>query len=109
MEETKTTLQKIVEQKTDQIRIAIERAIDNGAIIVKNSFFCATIDDVFLQKDMNGHFAVVLHFDSEKILNELLKNSKNDLEKLAEQKRRELEDIEKQIKEKEAKDETDRN
>lgn len=101
MEETKTTLQKIVEQKTDQIRIAIEQAIDDGAKIEKSFANCATIDDIFLQKNMDGSFAIVLHFNSEKIA-KVFKQSKDDLEKLAEQKRRELEDIEKQIKEEEA-------
>lgn len=98
MEETKTTLQKIVEQKADQIRMAIEQAIDNGAKIVKTTFFCSTIDNVFLQKDVNGSFCVVLHFNSDKIA-KVFGRSIDDLEKLAEQKRAELADIENQIKE----------
>jgi hypothetical protein len=107
MEQTK--LQKIIEQKADQIRGAIEQAIDEGAKVQKNYVNCATIDEIFLQKDnRNDRFAIVLHFESEKIA-KLLEPSKECLEKLAEQKRRELEEIEKQIKEKEAKDETDHN
>lgn len=98
MEETKTTLQKIVDQKADQIRMAIEQAIDNGAKIVKTTFFCLTIDNVFLQKELNGCFAVVLHFKSDKI-EKVFEPSNDDLEKLAEQKRAELADIENQIKE----------
>lgn len=100
MEETKTTLQKIVEQKADQIRKAIEQAIDDGAKTEKCYTSCATIDNVFLQKNMDGSVAIVLHFNSEKIAKVL--QSKDDLEQLAAQKRRELEEIEKQIKEKEA-------
>lgn len=100
MEETKTTLQKIVEQKTDQIRIAIEQAIDDGAKIEKSFIRCATIDNVFLQKNMDGSVAIVLHFNSEKIAKVL--QSKDELENLAEKKRAELAEIENQIKEREA-------
>lgn len=108
MEETKTTLQKIVEQKADQIRIAIEQAIDDGAKIEKSFTRCATIDDIFLQQEIGGGLAIVLRFDSDKIA-KLFEPSKDDLEKLAEQKRAELADIENQIKEREAKNETDHN
>ena len=45
-----------------------------------------------------GSFAIVLHFNSEKIA-KLFEPSKDELKKLAEQKRHELEEIEKQIKE----------
>lgn len=107
MEETKTTLQKIVEQKTDQIRRAIEQAIDDGAKIEKLGSFtsvleCCNIDGLYLQKNTtDGYISVVLDFSSEKIA-KVFGSSKDALEKLAEQKRRELEEIEKQIKEKEA-------
>ena len=100
MEETKTTLQKIVEQKADQIRCAIEDAIDDEAKIDKYFTNCVTIDNVFLQRDSFGRFTAVLHFDSKKI-EKLFEPSKVDLEKLVEKKRRELADIENQIKERE--------
>ena len=106
MEETKTTLQKIVEQKTDQIRMAIERAIDEGAKIEKLESFtsvleCCHIDGLYLQKNTHdGSLSVVLNFSSEKIA-KAFEPSKDDLEKAAEIKRRELEEIEKQIKERE--------
>lgn len=112
MEQTK--LQKIIVQKADQIRGAIEQAIDEGAKIENNgslvaSLKCCTIDGVYLQKNIyNNGISVVLHFNSDKIA-KAFEPSKEELEKLAEQKRRELEEIEKQIKEKEAKDETDHN
>lgn len=96
MNEEKTTLQKIMEQKAEQIRCAIEQAIDNGAKIVKSCSFGATIDEIFLQKDGNGGYAVVLHFDSEKLA-KVFEPSKYELKKMAEQKRAELEEIEKQI------------
>ena len=101
MEETKTTLQKIVEQKADQIRIAIEQAIDDGAKIEKSFMLCVAIDNVFLQRNADGSIAIVLRFNSGKIA-KVFEPSTDDLEKLAVQKRRELEEIEKQIKEKEA-------
>ena len=106
MEKTKTTIQKIVEQKTDQIRNAIEQAIDNGAKIEKCESYtalktCCYIKGVFLQKDTDDDtISIILQFNSEKIA-KAFEPSKDDLEKAAEIKRRELEDIEKQIKERE--------
>ena len=94
-----TTLQKIIEQKTDQIRIAIEEAIDDGAKIEKLASFtsvleCCYIDGVYLQKNTHdGSLSIVLQFNSEKIA-KAFEPSKDDLEKAAEIKRRELEDIE---------------
>ena len=93
-----TTLQKIIDQKADQIRIAIEEAIDAGAKIENKSRLYVTIDNIFLQRDYYDSVAFVLHFESKKIL-KLFESPKDDLEKLAEQKRAELEEIEKQIKE----------
>jgi hypothetical protein len=96
-----TRLQKIIEQKAEQIRIAIEEAIDEGAKIEKSFTNCVTIDEIFLQRNYNtNQFAVVLRFDSEKIA-KVFEPSKDDLEKIAKQKRAELEEIEKQIKERE--------
>lgn len=106
MEETKTTLQKIVERETNQIRMAIEQAIDKGAKIEKcesytNLRTCCYIKGVFLQKDTDDDtISIVLRFNSEKIV-KAFEPSKYDLEKAAEIKRRELEEIEKQIKERE--------
>ena len=114
MDETKTTLQKIVEQKADQIRMAIERAIDDGTKIEECYYFtplrtCCSIEGVFLQKNTyDGSISVILNFRSEKIA-KVFEPSKDDLEKMAEQKRAELADIEKQIKEKEAENEADHN
>lgn len=99
METEKTTLQRIVEQKAEQIRIAIEEAMDKGAKIEKSFTNCVTIDEIFLQRNANSRqFAVVLRFDSEKIA-KVFEPSKDDLEKIAAQKRAELEEIEKQLKE----------
>ena len=106
MEETKTVLQKILEKRTDQIRVAIERAIEDGAKIEKcesytNLRTCCYIKGVFLQKDTDDDtISIVLRFNSEKIA-KAFEPSKYDLEKAAEIKRRELEDIEKQRKERE--------
>ena len=106
MEETKTTLQKIVEQKAYKIRMAIERAIDDGTKIGKCESYttlktCCYIKGVFLQKNTyDDTISIVLQFNSEKIA-KAFEPSKDDLEKAAEIKRRELEEIEKQIKERE--------
>ena len=99
-----TTLQKIIEQKAEQIRIAIEEAIDAGAKIKNKGSYvetmeCCDIDRVFLQKGTGtSTISVVLYFSSDKIA-KVFEPSKDELEKLAEQKRAELEKIEKQIKE----------
>lgn len=97
METEKTTLQKIMEQKAEQIKIAIEEAIDAGAKIVKCKYIQAyEIDGVYVQN--TDTCCVVLHFSSDKI-SKLFNPTKEELEELASRKRAELEDIEKQIKE----------
>ena len=102
MNEEKTTLQKIMEQKAEQIRNAIEQVIDEGAKIVKTDSYttlleCLLIDGLYLQKNTSdGSISVILNFRSEKIA-KVFEPSKDDLEKMAEQKRSELEEIEKQI------------
>ncbi len=102
MNEEKTTLQKIMEQKAEQMRNAIEQAIDEGAKIVKSGSYttlleCCLIDGLYLQKSTSdGSISVILNFRSEKIA-KAFEPSKDDLEKMAEQKRAELEEIEKLI------------
>ena len=99
MNEGKTTLQRIVEQKAEQIRVAIEETIDKGAKVEKTFTNFAEIDGIFLQRNENSsQFVVVLRFDSPKIA-KVFEPSRDDLEKIAAQKRAELEEIEKQIKE----------
>lgn len=97
MDKEKTTLQKIMEQKAEQMRVAIEQAISKGAKAERSNIVtsCFTIDGVFIQKDFSG-YSVILHFESDKIA-KALEPSKDELEKMAEQKRAELEEIEKQI------------
>ena len=96
MEET--ALQRIIEQKADQIRIAIEEAIDAGASVKRENSDTVEIDGMRIYRNLNYTNSVVLRFYSEKIA-KVFELSKYDLEKLAEQKRRELEEIENQIKE----------
>lgn len=98
MEQTK--LQKIVEQKTDQIRRAIEQAIDEGAKIENRFSNFATIDAVLLQKDNRyaEGVAIVLTFESKKIA-KFFRPSKEALAELADRKRKELAEIEQQLNE----------
>ena len=101
MEQTK--LQKIIEQKADQIRCAIEQAIDDGAIIEKRICISGkVIDGVYVGKYENeqNQYCVVLKFESKKIT-QVFEPSKAELYALVQKKRAELEDIEKQIKERE--------
>lgn len=99
-----TRLQKIVEQKADQIRAAIEQTIDEGAEIKDDgscveTLKCCTINGVHLQKVIyDGTILVVLNFRSEKIA-KIFEPSKEDLAKLADQKRKELAEIEQQLNE----------
>ena len=102
MNEEKTTLQKIKEKKDEQMRNAIEQAIDEGAKIERLVSYttlleCLLIDGLYLQKNTSdGTISVILNFRSEKIA-KAFEPSKDDLKKMAEQKRAELEEIEKQI------------
>lgn len=104
MNEEKTTLQQIVEQKTEQIRVAIEQALSDGAKVemcnsVTSFLRCCRIDGLYLQKyTIEDTIAVVLKFSSEKIA-KMFEPSKDELEKKATQMRAELEEIEKQINE----------
>ena len=99
METEKTTLQRILEKKSEQIRVAIEDAMDKGAKIEKTFTNFAEIDGIFLQRNENSSkFVVVLRFDSPKIA-KVFEPTKDELEKIASKKRAELEEIEKQIKE----------
>ena len=95
----KTTLQIILEQKTEQVREAIERSINEGAQIehspyVSNGY---TIDGVFIQVSPIDYVTICLDMKS-KVISAACKLSKAELKKMAEQKRAELEEIEKQIK-----------
>lgn len=97
-EEEKTTLQRIIEQKAEQIRRATEQAIDDGAniehsIFVSNGY---TIDGIFVQINPINNITLALDIKSEKIA-KACKPSKDELKKMAEKKRAELEEIEKQI------------
>lgn len=96
MNEEKTTLQKIVEQKAEQVKNAIEQAIDEGVNIEHSKFVNNgyTIDGIFIQIEPMNNITLVFEMKSEKIA-KICKPSKDELEKLAEQKRAELKEIEK--------------
>ena len=104
MNEEKTTLQKIMEQKAQQICEAIEQSISEGAKIVKCETYTTFlkscfVDGVYVQKNTSdGIISVVLNFSSEKIAS-VFEPSKEDLAKLADQKRKELVEIEQQLSE----------
>ena len=97
--EKKTTLlQRIVEQENEQMRIAIEQAIDDGANIEHSMFVSNgyTIDGIFVLINPINNITLVLDIKSEKIA-KACKPSKDELKKMAEKKRAELKEIEKQI------------
>lgn len=98
MEENKTTLQKIVEQKAEQIKNAIEQAIENSANIEHSTYISNgyMIDGIFIQKTQTN-IVICLNMESEKIA-KACEPSKDELKKMAEQKRAELEEIENKLK-----------
>ena len=98
MENEKTKLQKIVEQEEELMRIAIEQAINDGAKIEHNTFVSNgyNIDGIFVQKTQINNITICLNMESE-IISKACEPSKDELEKMAERKRAELEEIEKQI------------
>lgn len=104
MEETKTTLQKIVEQKTRQIEEAIEQAIAEGAKYEK-TVAGVVVDGVYLIGQL-PNIGMVLSIKATPNIQRLFEPSKEQLRAEAEKKRIELEEIERQIKEKEAENET---
>ena len=93
-----TRLQKIIDQKANQIRIAIEEAIADGANLRILSAWLREIDGVMVWKNNDGSNSVILRFDSPKIAI-VFEPSKKDLAELAEQKRKELAEIEQQLNE----------
>lgn len=103
MKTTKTTLQKIMEQKTDQIRKAIELAVEEAIsnkgenINIKPEYNIIRIDGIYIHKDKND-FRMFVQFESQKLA-KLLQPSEEELRKQAEQKRAELQEIENQLKE----------
>lgn len=98
MNEKKTLLQIIMENENKRIRKAIEKAINDGAKVehstyVRNGY---TIDGIFVQKYQIDNITICLDMKSE-IISQACEPSKDELEKMAERKRAELEEIEKQI------------
>ncbi len=66
-EEKKMILQRIIEQKTEQVKAAIELAIEDGAKIIKSSVTSLKVEDVLVFADSESRFAVVLSFKSDAI------------------------------------------
>jgi hypothetical protein len=93
-----TTLQKIQEHKAEQMRTAIVEAIEDGAEFKKITQDMYSVGGIIVWQNLDNTFSVVLKFASDKVA-KIFEPSKDDLEQLAEQKRRELEEIENQIKE----------
>lgn len=97
--EEKTTLQKIKEQLEKKMTLAIVCAIEDGAKIEHSKYVTNgyTIDGVFVQILSIDNISVCLNMKSE-IICKACKPSKDELEKLAAEKRAELEEIENQLK-----------
>lgn len=92
----KTLLKRIVDQKAEQLKKSIEQAIDDGSTVKRLCRDEVEIDGVILYSNFDGTNSIVLRFNSEKIA-KAFEPSKKDLEIMANIKRLELEEIEKQI------------
>lgn len=93
----KSLLQRIIAQTEEQIKNTIEQAIENGAKVEHSKYVTNgyTIDGIFVQK-VEANITLCLNMISEKIA-KFCEPSKDELEKMAEKKRAELEEIENQI------------
>lgn len=91
-------LQKIIENEGEKIGLVIAKAIKEGAK-VKHKIDMIKIDDtVNVFKNADGSMAVVLCFTNGTVA-KAFEPSKEDLAELAEQKRKELVEIEQQLNE----------
>lgn len=96
MENEKTRLQKIVEQLTEKLAIAIEQAINEGAEIDKDNIFpsVTTIDGVCVQKSVYGSndACIVINFKSKKMREIFCKKERKELEKRIEELNKKMEE-----------------
>ena len=102
MENEKTLLEKIVEQKTKQITRAIEEAIESGADFERTYNGCGCINGVFLQTPAYGQecdAVLVLKLQSD-IIREMIEEPTSVLEKQREELARKLEEVEQKLKNK---------
>lgn len=95
MNEEKTTLQKIMEQEAEQMRIAIEQAINEGAKVTNYSA-TVVVDGVVIVKTLKG-FAICLNFDSN-ILTDKIKPSREQIEAQLKAAEEEVERVKNQLK-----------
>lgn len=100
MENEKTLLEKIIEQKTKQITRAIEEAIESGANFERTYSGCGCINGIFLQTPAYGQecdAVIVLELHSETI-REAMEEPTAVLEKQREDLARQLEEVEQKLK-----------
>ena len=104
-------LKNLIDREAEKVGFILENAIEEGAKVIIKPSLITINDTINVFKNLyseDNTMSVVLRFTNETVA-KAFEPSKDDLAKLAEQKRMELAEIEQQIKEKEAKDETDRN
>ena len=100
MNEERKTLQEIKEQLSKEMTRAIVEAIKDGTDYETNREGGLTIDGVYLTPKYGSEYhGFVLNIDSPEI-EQLFEPTKEDLKKRAEELRAELDEIEKQIKNK---------
>ena len=92
-------LKNFIEREGEDVGVVIANAIKEGAKVTRNITYQITIDDtVRVFKNFDGTMSVVLRFTN-KTVAKAFEPSKEDLNKLAEQKRKELAEIEQQLNE----------
>ena len=80
MEENKTTLQRILEQKAEQIKDAIEQAINEGARVEPIQGGVRIDGKVIFVNEYNKMSSIVLDLKSDMIFAQYLKQQRVDLE-----------------------------
>ena len=95
-------LKKILENEGEKIGLVIAKVIEDGAKVKHNSSViiqqAIDVDGVRVYKNADGSMSVVLRFTNGTVA-KAFDPSKEDLAKLAEQKRKELAEIEQQLNE----------
>ena len=91
-------LKNFIEREGEDVGVVIANAIKEGAKVTRKIDMLKIDDTVCVFKNTDGTMSVVLRFEN-KTVAKAFEPSKEDLNKLAEQKRKELAEIEQQLNE----------
>lgn len=100
-------LKNFIERESEKVGFILATSIEEGAKVTRMPYKITIDETINVYKNTDGTTSVVLRFTN-KTVAKAFEPSKDDLAELADKKRKELEEIERQIKER-TNDETDRN